>query len=348
MDEKYKDIIISRFNEDVYNDIISRWNESHRYYHNIEHLYTILGDVEDLLDKDDISYFEYLILVIAAFFHDAVYYPSLNNNEEKSVELFTKYSVGEYIHVEDDYITANGGWDFMCTKIKEIIRGSASPTRPSVRLPSIFWRMDNSVYRKGFSKLLKWEEGIFKEYQHVSYAKYKRARITFLNSCFGDDVVMNANLRLLVDYVNNRKIRIGVYAGSFNPFHIGHYDVLKKAENIFDKVIVAFGVNPDKEKSVIEIPKSLDFNEKIEYTGLITDLLDEVGNDNCEVSLVRGIRNGDDLNYESNQIAYINDIRPNTSVIMFLSDKKYEHISSSAIRNLSKYGSESVSKYLIK
>lgn len=39
---------------------------------------------------------------------------------------------------------------------------------------------------------------------------------------------------------------IGVYPGSFNPWHEGHEDVLNKALKVFDKVIILIGYNPDK------------------------------------------------------------------------------------------------------
>jgi pantetheine-phosphate adenylyltransferase len=38
--------------------------------------------------------------------------------------------------------------------------------------------------------------------------------------------------------------KIGVYAGSFNPFHVGHADILHQALEVFDEVILAIGNNP--------------------------------------------------------------------------------------------------------
>ena len=48
-------------------------------------------------------------------------------------------------------------------------------------------------------------------------------------------------------------MRLGIYAGSFNPFHKGHYNILCKAEKIFDRVIIARGINPDKGPSEYDL-----------------------------------------------------------------------------------------------
>ena len=45
---------------------------------------------------------------------------------------------------------------------------------------------------------------------------------------------------------------IAIYAGSFDPFTLGHLDVLKQACSIFEKVIITIGINPDK-KSFISL-----------------------------------------------------------------------------------------------
>ena len=73
------------------------------------------------------------------------------------------------------------------------------------------------------------------------------------------------------------KLKIGFYAGSFNPFHIGHYNILSKAEEIFDKVIIGVGVNYEKRKNKKhDLPDIIKDREIIEYDGLITDVLKNI------------------------------------------------------------------------
>lgn len=332
---KHKDIIVKQSSLDVFNDIIKRWNEPHRFYHNIEHLTFILSEIENLYQNKVISESEYRALIVVAFYHDVIYNPRENNNEEKSVEYFVNNN-------------KNGFTSFSSTVVSDIIMETKNRNKPTEKLAEIFWNIDNRIITQPISNLIEYEHKIFKEYQWVAYDKYKEGRIDFLNSCVGlFDEKTDENIYQLINYVNDRKIHIGVYAGSFNPIHIGHMNIIKKSKPMFDKIIVAFGNNPDKEESVKEFPKSLDYIQCLEYKGLVTDLLDEIEKDNVTVTLIRGIRNGIDLSYESNQISFINDIRPNTNVIYIPADKEFEHISSSAIRNLMKFDQEQAKKYLI-
>lgn len=144
---------------------------------------------------------------------------------------------------------------------------------------------------------------------------------------------------------------IGVYPGSFNPFHKGHYNILLKAEKIFDRVIVARGVNPEKPKSEWDIPKQVsDRVEVTSYDGLLTDFVTEVMeplNPNDKVTIIRGLRNSVDLQHEMNQYRYFQDLMPNLQMVSIFCDKEYEHISSSAIKLLQPYGWDKIKNYLL-
>jgi pantetheine-phosphate adenylyltransferase len=134
------------------------------------------------------------------------------------------------------------------------------------------------------------------------------------------------------------KTNIAIYPGSFNPFHKGHYDILLKAESIFDKVIIARGVNADKSNhKKYELPDKIKDREIKEYSGLLTDFMDSL---EYEVTVIRGLRNSTDLQYEMTQYRFLQDLKPNIKVISIFCDKEYEHISSSAIRMLELYGKE--------
>jgi pantetheine-phosphate adenylyltransferase len=153
--------------------------------------------------------------------------------------------------------------------------------------------------------------------------------------------------------MSNKK-RIGVYAGSFNPFHVGHADILRQAVKMFDHVIVAPGRNPakdDTEKDDFPVNNPIFKNVGvIPLNGLLSDFLkyaeaNYIGPDGGEVFLIRGLRNGEDLQYEQNQIQFIKEMYPELKVVFFICDKKYEHISSSALRALKKVSECEYKKY---
>ena len=107
-------------------------------------------------------------------------------------------------------------------------------------------------------------------------------------------------------------MKIGFYAGSFDPFTNGHLHVIKVSSEIFDKVIVGIGINNtktrkfDNDKMKIAIEKVLK-REGLNNVSVITyDTLtvDAAKEQNADF-LIRGIRNGMDYDYEEN-IALIN------------------------------------------
>lgn len=134
-----------------------------------------------------------------------------------------------------------------------------------------------------------------------------------------------------------------IYPGSFNPFHKGHLNILQKAEAIFEKVIVARGNNESKDFSKLPMPEFITNTRVVmNYSGLLTDFIKTLEG---EVVVIRGLRNSTDLQYELTQYRYLQDIMPDIRVISIFCDKEFEHISSSAIRMLEKYGQ--AEKYLV-
>lgn len=143
-------------------------------------------------------------------------------------------------------------------------------------------------------------------------------------------------------------MKIGLYAGSFNPMHKGHFNILYKAEKIFDEIILAVGQNPEKEKNDFVVPNELNHRKTkiIFYTELLTDLIETLEKRGLDVTLIRGLRNSTDLQYELTQYRFLQDLKPDIKVISIFCDKEYEHISSSGIKILQKYGKGD--EYLLK
>lgn len=290
-------------------EVLERYNEPQRFYHSTKHLLDVISELENQGKNDD-------ELFLAAVYHDAVYDPKASDNEEQSAQLFLQ-------HASDSKLT-----DEQKQAVKTLILDTKNHIASSEKSAALIMA-DLAILEQPFEKLVEYENNIFKEFQFVDYTVYKPKRIEVLTK-----LNKNGNLNLLIEYVKNRKPLIGVFCGSFNPFHKGHYNVLVKAERIFDKVIIAFGKNPDKKDKPWPIPKIIQYHQMEEYNGLLTDFVGSLGYD---VVVVRGLRNSTDFQYEQNQYRYIQELMPKIRIINIFCDKEFEHISSSGIRTLEKY-----------
>lgn len=287
-------------------DVLDNYFESHRYYHNYNHINNMLIEANRLNILTDELY-------LAILFHDIIYDPKSTNNEKMSADFFYQY-------MKDD-------------NIKQAIL-ETKDHKPTSELSKQLCYLDLMIVNKDFKDFMTFEHKIFKEYQFLDYSTYKEKRVKILKELgFKQECI---------DYVKYREPKIGLYCGSFNPFHIGHLNILEKAEKIFDKVIIARGINPDKNNDFVEMPDKIQYRQIEYYNGLLTDFIDGL---NYDVTLVRGLRNSTDLEYEMTQYRFLQDIKPEIKVISVFSDKEFEHISSSAIRMLEKYGKQN--NYLV-
>ena len=136
-----------------------------------------------------------------------------------------------------------------------------------------------------------------------------------------------------------------IYAGSFDPFTIGHLHVLRQACSVFDKVFVAIAVNSSKKRRVnkeamkdaiskVIANNNLDNAEVVIFEGLTVDLAKEKD----AKFLVRGLRNGTDYEYEEN-LAVVNSKIAGIETIYFRAGKT-AHISSSIVMELHNYGKD--------
>ena len=135
--------------------------------------------------------------------------------------------------------------------------------------------------------------------------------------------------------------RIALFPGSFNPFTIGHANIVSRALNLFDKVIIGIGVNSEKpqehiSKNLKEIETRYANEPRVKvitYTTLTADVV-EKENATC---IIRGIRNNVDLNYES-EIAQANYTLFKVETVFLLASPTLKEISSSLVRELERYG----------
>lgn len=145
-----------------------------------------------------------------------------------------------------------------------------------------------------------------------------------------------------------------IYPGSFDPITIGHLDIIKRLNQLFDEVVVAILINEAKHslfsikerKQLIEeeIEENKLENVKVKtFEGLLVDFAKK---ENSK-TIVRGIRAVTDYEYEINIAQFNNKLYPGLETIFLLSDPKFSFISSSGIRELASFGGD-VSKFVSK
>ena len=133
-------------------------------------------------------------------------------------------------------------------------------------------------------------------------------------------------------------MRKAIFPGSFDPFTLGHLDILKRSLSLFDEITVGVGRNNQKktmfnEGQRIEFIKNCFNNEqkiKVEsYQGLTIDFCKKVGAN----FIVRGIRNNGDFEFEK-AISRTNRKLSKIETVFLLTSAKTSFISSSIVREL--------------
>lgn len=134
--------------------------------------------------------------------------------------------------------------------------------------------------------------------------------------------------------------KIAVFPGTFDPFTIGHEEIIKKALNLFDEVIIGIGINSQKSgffspENRIEIIKSVFAEESRvtieEFSGLTVDFCVQKG----AKYIVRGVRNLVDFSFERD-LSLCNYDLAQIETVFFNSSSKYAHISSTLVRDVIK------------
>jgi pantetheine-phosphate adenylyltransferase len=184
----FKDSLLMHISDDSIKDLMRRWNEKTRHYHNVNHLVQIIEDIESNVWFKELSLFEKQALLVAAFFHDAIYNPKKQDNEDQSI----KYFKASY----------TGGLPNFSKIVCDLIETTKHRKRPAKKLEKIFWDADNAKFKLGYDEMLKNENLIYKEYNFLSLKEYKEKRIKFLESCKGlFNTVVDKNIDKLVEYI---------------------------------------------------------------------------------------------------------------------------------------------------
>ncbi|BAU22993.1 phosphopantetheine adenylyltransferase [Caldimicrobium thiodismutans] len=142
--------------------------------------------------------------------------------------------------------------------------------------------------------------------------------------------------------------KIAVYPGTFDPITNGHLDLIKRALQFFDRIIIAIGENPAKkplftiEERLFMVKKALEeinLSERVEvesFSGLLVEFTKQKG----ACVIIRGLRAVSDFEYEM-QLALMNRKLSNSIDTLFLMPSlRYIFLSSSIIKEAAKFGGQ--------
>lgn len=321
--------------------LICPYIDPRRFYHDWNHVTEVIIQI-DLKNSDKLSPRDLRNCVLAALFHDVVYdidqsdeqnvsqsamlciellkdSPILNEEDLKSIEhaiLATSYGMKDKSEWEY-YAETNMGLAMIEADLHNLKHPKAD------------------ILKKNF-------RDIFREFGKHSYPDVRE----------NNPKALEALCERVCNYVNiydgvylakqmamSYRPLIGIYAGSFNPMHIGHLEIACKAEKMFDKIILARGVNPEKRVDYSKLdrwPSSSYRFQREHFINSLPSFMERMRSENpySDFVLIRGIRNSHDLLAEQNQLRWIEDMDPEINVCYLMSSPTMNHISSSSIRSL--------------
>lgn len=139
-------------------------------------------------------------------------------------------------------------------------------------------------------------------------------------------------------------MKIALFPGTFNPFTVGHQSIVDRVLPLFDRIVIAIGVNSEKAeaesdeiarriRSITRIYEEEPRVEVYSYEGLTADFAAEMG----ATYLIRGVRSIQDFEYERT-LADVNRRISGLETILLYSLPEHECCSSSIVRELQHYG----------
>ncbi len=137
--------------------------------------------------------------------------------------------------------------------------------------------------------------------------------------------------------------RTAVFTGTFDPLTLGHLDVIRRGRLLFEHLVVAIGINPNKaalfsvqERVALAKHVVAPFdNVSVESFGELT--VQFVRRINARV-ILRGLRTLSDMEYEFGMTLTNHRLDPSLETVFLMADGEYSHVSSTLIKQIARFG----------
>ena len=139
--------------------------------------------------------------------------------------------------------------------------------------------------------------------------------------------------------------QFAVYPGSFDPFTLGHLDIVQRANRLFDRLVIGVGINLEKQplftatERVELIQLSTDHLKNIEiqtYKGLTVRFVQQLG----AKIMIRGVRPITDIPAELTMMMANRRLAPDIETLFMIADGELAHVSSSLIKEIASIADE--------
>lgn len=138
-------------------------------------------------------------------------------------------------------------------------------------------------------------------------------------------------------------MRVAIYPGTFDPVTNGHLDVIERAINLFDQVVIAVAVDNNK-KTLFNLDERMELMHAVtgDMKNVVVESFDGLTVDFCRkkgaVAIIRGLRAVSDFDYEFQMALMNRKLDREVDTVFLMTDQKYSYISSSIIKQIAQLG----------
>ena len=141
-------------------------------------------------------------------------------------------------------------------------------------------------------------------------------------------------------------MRTAICPGSFDPITLGHLNIIRRAAQLFDKVVVCIMVNSTKTSPMFSIDERVDMVRRVvaRFPNVTVESSDELLAEYAKrfegAVIVKGLRAASDFEYEFQMDLINKNINPALETIFLTASGKYTFLSSSVVREMARYGAD--------